>query len=251
MWPFLATCSLLAAGITFAATIAPSWFPLQSVRFLSTLNFLLAVPVGRALLAGFKLANDKLASLSKLRQSRSKWSDAREATDGFFHNPLTNGLALVLLVCAFISIKPPAYTLSFLPAQDRALLDGVLSFAGRHRDGRYLVEVPNFDYGAAALDGRALNSYLGAQGNQSLSVVFREASPHALFFNPLVTAFSAYPDNFGVSSVLADDLDFVEQPLSRQLERARFVGVQYLAIVSPEIKNRLAREPDIGESHEL
>jgi hypothetical protein len=81
-------------------------------------------------------------------------------------------------------------------------------------------------------------------------VVFREAAPNAIFFNPLVTAFSAYSDNFGISSVLADDLDFVEQPLARHLERARFVGVKYLVVVSPEIKNRLVHEPGVQVVHD-
>lgn len=251
MWPFLLTCSALAVGVIFATAVAPRWFPLQSVRFLSTLNFLLAVPVGRLLLAGFQLLTGRLNHTFGRVPSRAGRDNAVRAEGKKVRYTINAGVALALLIAAFILIKPPLYTLSFLPREGYALVDGVLGFARQHRDGRYLVEVPNFDFGAAALDGRVLNSYLGAQGNETLSVVFREASPHALFFNPLVTAFSAFPDNFGVSSVLADDIDFVEQPLSRHIDRARFVGVKYLVIVSPEIKDRLAQEQGIGARYDL
>ena len=251
MWPFLTTCLILAGGVVFATTAAPGWFPLQSVRLLSTLNFLLALPVGRALLAGLQLLTSKFnTALGRSHLCANGTVGVRDA-DAILSSPLNVAVATVLLAAAFVLIKPPSYTLSFLPAQGRALIDGVLRFAQQHRDGRYLVEVPDFAYGAAALDGRAINSYLGAQGNETMSVVFREASPHALFFNPLVTAFSAFPDNFGVSSVLADDLDFIEQPLARHLERARFVGVKYLVIVSPEVRSRLAQEPRIKARYDL
>jgi hypothetical protein len=113
------------------------------------------------------------------------------------------------------------------------------------------VEVPHISYPMAQLDGRAINSHLGTQGNEALSVVFREASPNALFFNPLVNVFSATPDSFGFSSVLADDQDFVEQPFSQHLERAKFVGVRYMVIISPWIKENLSREESIGGRFDL
>jgi hypothetical protein len=251
MWPYLLACLALACSVAFAAVIAPRWFPLQSVRFLSTLNFLLAVPVGRALLSGYEFVSLTFSRAFAANRSRPGSGQAQAAVAGLKYSPVTLVLALALLAAAFLLIKPPAYTLAFLPREGSALIDPVLNFARQQRDGRYLVEVPNFDFGAAALDGRALNSYLGAQGNETASVVFREASPNALFLNPLVTAFSAFPDNFGVSSVLADDLDFIQQPLERHLERARFMGVRYLVIVSPEVKSRLAREPGVGQRQEL
>jgi hypothetical protein len=134
------------------------------------------------------------------------------------------------------------YTATGYAAQN---LKAILQFAQVHRDGRYLVEVPNLFVGSAGYDGRALNSYLGAQGNQTISVVFREASPSSLFTNPLVNVFSYNPENFGISSVLGDDLNFAEQPLALHLKRARFLSTRYLVIYSPSIKERVAREPDI------
>lgn len=131
-------------------------------------------------------------------------------------------------------------------------IEAVLAFGREHRDGRYLVENANLlDRRTAHFDGHALNAYLGAQGNQMVNVIYREATPNSIFMNPLVNAFSFNPDNFGFSSVLTDDLDFVEQPLANHLRRARAVGVRYLVIHTPAIKDGLAREPEIGARHDF
>lgn len=133
-----------------------------------------------------------------------------------------------------------------------ATLNGVLSFAREHRDGRYLVEIPaQYRTDAASFDGRALNSYLGAQGNETLTVVYREASPNSVFMFPQVGALSYNPDNFGFSSVLGDDIDFSEQPTSRHLERVRFLGGRYLVINSQQMKDRLAHEPAVGARYDF
>jgi hypothetical protein len=129
-------------------------------------------------------------------------------------------------------------------------LNGILRFAQEHKDGRYLVELPNlYTTDIASFDSHALNSYLGAQGNETLTVIFREASPNALFMYPQVNALSYNPDNFGFSSVLGDDLDFSEQPLARHLERARFLGTKYLVVNSAKLKDKLAAEPNIARRY--
>ncbi len=232
MWPFLAACAALACAITFAELASPRWFPLQAPRFVSTLNFLLAAPVGHA--AGFVYRR-----AAQLTEKRGK-----PAATGL-RARLVPVAAAAIVLAAFSFIKKPSYALAFYNAQESGRIEGVLGFAREHRGGRYLVEIPDFSFKAAALDSRSLNSYLGAQGNEVASVVFREASPNAIFFNPLVNAFSAFQDNFGISSMLADDLSFIEQPLSTHIEQARFVGVKYLVIVSPEIKKRLAQHPAV------
>ncbi len=128
-----------------------------------------------------------------------------------------------------------------------ATLENILAYAREHRDGRYLVEIPaQYRTDAATFDARALNSYLGAQGNQSLIVVFREASPNSIFLYPQVGALSHNPDNFGFSSVLADDLEFAQQPLAKHLERLSYLGTRYFVINSDKIKERLSQEPMIG-----
>lgn len=128
---------------------------------------------------------------------------------------ITVGAALLLLACAAVLITSEVYGLAYYPTEERERIDLVLRFAREHRDGRYLVEVPHISYPAAQFDGRALNSHLGTQGNEAVSVVFREASPNAVFFNPLVNVYSASPDSFGFSSVLADI------PLQREPQQGR------------------------------
>ena len=134
----------------------------------------------------------------------------------------------------------------------KSTIDGILNFAKGHNDGRYAVEIPaQYRTDAASFDGRALNSYLGAQGNQTLTVVFREASPNSIFMFPQIGAVSHNPDNFGFSSVLGDDMDFAEQPPAKHLERLRYLGARYIVINSDRIKESLAQEPAIGARYDF
>jgi hypothetical protein len=134
----------------------------------------------------------------------------------------------------------------------KSSMDNILAFARERHDGRYAVEIPaQYRTDAASFDGRALNSYLGAQGNQTLTVVFREASPNSIFMFPQVGAISYNPDNFGFSSVLGDDLDFNEQPLAKHLDRMRYLGARYIVINSDKVKTQLAQEPAIGARYDF
>jgi len=256
MWPFLATCLALASGLIFSSTIAPRWFPLQSNRFLSMLNFLLAVPIGHAASAAFQglaaMLGKPLTDQLKLRRDAKSLTLLAVAT----------GVALVLLG-VFRLNQPVRYpfkgadgqlfdVFAFHSAADNERIEGVLRFARQHLDGRYLVEVPRRDlvYPGDKIDSRGISAYLGAQGNETLSFSYREASPNALFFIP-VNRFSGNRDAYGISSVLAEDLDFAEQPLGRHLERARLLGTKYLVICSPQIKDQLAQEPLVGAKHDF
>jgi len=51
--------------------------------------------------------------------------------------------------------------------------------------------------------------------------------------------------------VLADDLDFVAQPLSEQIKRAQFVGVKYLIIRTPAMKERVSKEITSAIRHDI
>lgn len=253
MWPFVFTCLALAGSVIFAQTVAPRWFPFQSYRFLATLNFLLALPVSYGVLGALRA----LAGLRKKRKvvpsgkiadqvASQAFGSAQPQPAGRRFTRLAVVATLVLLLIGVVGLrKPSPYIFAFYSAASNERIDGVLRFAAARRAGRYLVEVPPPADPADWYDSFALNSYLGAQGNETVSVVFRESSPNAPFFYPLVNAFSAYKDSFGLSSVLADDLDFDEQPLARHLERTRLIGARYLAIASPAMKERLAQEPGI------
>jgi hypothetical protein len=226
---YILTLLALAACVVFASTLAPPWLPLQAFRFLSTLNFMLAVPVGFAVAAALDLFE------VKVRRPRGAWALARHVSV----------VLLAVVALGVLQAARPTGGLAFYTPEEDGRLEAVLRFARAHRDGRYLVEVPNITSNLVHADGPALNAYLGAQGNETLGVVYREASPNSLFFNPLAGAVSTGKDSFGISSVLADDLDFAAQPLARQLERARWLGVRYIVAESDELKDKLAREPTV------
>jgi hypothetical protein len=235
IWPYLAICILLALGILFAGTIAPRWFPLQSSRFLATLNFLLAVPVGQLLAFVFRAFAKLLGEISK-----------REQPFSVKQVRYTAGTAIVLLALLALTSPGPRPALAFYPHAEPPDVSSVLEFARQHRDGRYLVEVINPTDTTISFDARAINAYLGAQGNETLSAVFHEASTNVLFSLPVVNTFSQYPDSFGISSMLADDLDFATQPLAEHIKRAQLLSARYLVIHSPGMKSRLAQESMIG-----
>jgi hypothetical protein len=232
---YLLTILGLAAGVVFAATVAPPWFPLQAFRFFSTLNFLLAVPVGVALAALLDFCKVEVG------KPRSSWAVARH-------------VAVVLsALCAFgvFQSSRPTGGMAFYSPEENERVEAVLRFARVHRDGRYLVEVLDVNSNPLQADGPALNAYLGAQGNETLSVVYREDSPNSIFFNALVNSLSEGKDSFGISSVLADDLDFASQPVTRQLERARRLGVRYLLVESDAAKAKLAGEPSVAARYDF
>jgi hypothetical protein len=232
---YLLTLLGLAAGVVFASTVAPPWFPLQAFRFFSKLNFLLAVPVGVALAALLDFLK------VEIKRPRTSWAVARHVS------------VVVIAVAAFgvFQSSRPTGGMAFYSPEENERVESVLRFAREHRDGRYLVEVLDVNRNPLQADGPALNAYLGAQGNETLSVVYRETSPNSLFFNALVNSLSEGKDSFGISSVLADDLDFASQPVSRQLERARWLGVRYLLVESDEAKAKLAGEPSIAARYDF
>ncbi len=158
----------------------------------------------------------------------------------------TTGIALaILLVIAFTS-PGTKIQYSFYTPEGFAEIARILEFAKGRRDGRYLVEVPPQRETRARFDGRAINAYLAAQGNETLSIAYHEASVNSLFFLPVVNTLSGAPYHFGISSVLGDDLDFMAQPVSKRLELARMIGARYLVIHTPQIKARLEQEPAMG-----
>jgi hypothetical protein len=232
---YLLALLMLAAGVVCASTIAPPWFPLQAFRFLSTLNFLLAVPVGVALGAALDLFK------IEIKRPPTMFGVARHACV----------VCLALVAFGVFQATRPTGGMAFYTPEADSRIESVLHFAREHRDGRYLVEVLDVNDNPLQADHPALNAYLGAQGNETLSVVYREASPNSIFFNALVNAISTGNDSFGISSVVADDRDFAAQTLARQLERARWLGVRYLVAETDETKDRLAREPAVGARYDF
>jgi hypothetical protein len=263
IWPYLGGCSLLAVALFFSSTIAPEWFPLQTPRLLAILIFLLAIPAGYALAAAFHALASLLGechghrATEPQRQGAGKTERQKDREKGERHHPLSaprslvTGIALVLLLAAGFTSPGTKIQYSFYTPEEFSEIARILDFAKERRDGRYLVEVPPQRETRAQFDGRAINAYLAAQGNETLSIAYHEASVNSLFFLPVVNAFSGSPYHFGISAVLGDDLDFISQPVPKQLERARVIGARYLVIHTPQIKFRLDQEPTIGGRYDF
>jgi hypothetical protein len=235
MWPYLGGCGLLAVALIFSSAVAPEWFPLQAPRLLAILIFLLAVPAGCALAAAFRW----LARLLREFPGKDQAFSLRRAR-------YTTVIAVSVLAVAGFTSPGTKIQYSFYTPEGFAEIARILDFAKGRNDGRYLVEVPPQRETRARFDGRAINAYLAAQGNETLSIAYHEASVNSLFFLPVVNALSGAPYHFGISSVLGDDLDFMAQPVSKHLERARMIGARYLVIHTPQIKARLEQESAIS-----
>lgn len=237
--PYLIMCLVLLMALVFAGSFAPTWFPLQVFRFFSTVNALLCVPIGISIAYAIDLYVGK--------REPANLSLAKFA--------VLSGVTLVALISLAIvmSTKQLTQAFAFYTPETFTNIAGALEFGKSHPQGRYLVEVlpPRAKSGPVRADSLALNAYLGAQGNETISIVYREVSPNSSFFNAELNAFSSYRENFGISSALLDDLDFINQPLAQHIKRLQFIGVRYLAIGTPEMKARLAREPDVMASHEV
>jgi len=190
MRPYLAALFDTGARDSLLSSACPSWFPLQAPRFLATLTFLTTVPVGFALAFAFgwlaRLFRETAASDPEFSFRRARYSSV---------------VAMVMFLLIALTAPTFGWAYAFYPKGAKAPIDDVLEFARQHHDGRYLVEVINPKLGPAwteaSFDARAINSYLGSQGNETISGVFHEASPNALFTLPVVNAFSYYPDSFG------------------------------------------------------
>jgi len=240
--PYLLACLILLVALIFSGTFAPAWFPLQVFRFFSTINFLLCVPIGISLAYVVQLYLAK----------RARWSSPATSDKAGF---VFAGIGVVLLIALSLTMSSKKLTqaFAFYTTETYPHISEVLEFAKARKDGRYLVEVlPNFaDSGLVRSDSLALNAYLGAQGNQTISIVYREASPNSSFFNAELNAFSVYRENFGISSALLSDLDFVNQPFAQHIKQLQFAGVRYLIIGTPQTKAELSRQSEIVVRHDI
>jgi hypothetical protein len=246
--PYLVACLVLLLALIFSGSFAPAWFPLQVFRFFSTINFLLCVPVGISLAYAAQLYLEKRTSWS----SQTKTNEAKSSLTKQIVWVALGAMILVVLALA-MSSKKLTKAFAFYTPETFSRISGALEFARDRKDGRYLVEVlPSFaDKGLVRSDSLALNAYLGAQGNETVSIVYREASPNSSFFNAQLNALSPYRENFGISSALLSDLDFINQPLAQHLKRLQFIGVRYVVIGTPQMKERLSREPDIAARNDI
>jgi hypothetical protein len=243
--PYLLACLILLVALIFSGSFAPAWFPLQVFRFFSTINFLLCMPIGVSLAYVTQLYLEK----------RKRWSSPAKSSEPSFSQIVfaALGVAVVVVLAFTMSSKKLTKAFAFYTPETYPRISEVLEFAKGRKDGRYLVEVlPNFgDGGLVRSDSLALNAYLGAQGNETISIVYREASPNSAFFNAELNAFSPYRENFGISSALLSDRDFIDQPLAQHIKRLQFIGVRYVIAGSSELKAQMSREAEVSARHDI
>jgi hypothetical protein len=242
--PYLLACLIFFIMLIFSESVAPAWFPLQVFRFFATINFLLCVPVGIS-----------LAYLAELYiRKRASWTSKSVSKPGPVKQFIPLAVAFIAVVALTIvtSSKRLTNASAFYTTETFPRISSVLQFAQNRKDGRYLVEVLPFAPGKLMRsDSLALNAYLGAQGNETVSIVYREASPNSSFFNAELNAFSVYRENFGISSALMADLDFINQPFAQHIKRLQFMGVRYLIIGTPQTQDELSHEDEIVARHEI
>ena len=238
--PYLLACMIFLVGLIFSGTFAPAWFPLQVFRFFSTINFLLCVPVGISLAYVARLY---------LEKRRAKAEDRLGRQIAF----AALGLVLLIVLAFAMASKKLTKAFAFYTTENFPRISQVLDFAKQRNDGGYLVEVlPTFaNSGLVRFDSLALNAYLGAQGNRTVSIVYREASPNSSFFNAELNAFSRYRENFGISSALLSDQDFIDQPLAQHIKRLQFIGVRYVIAGSTELKAQMSRETGVEARYDI
>jgi len=276
----LAGLAVLTVVVALPADCAPAWFPMQGTRLAGCLSLLATIPFAVALdisTSGFhkwlrtrigmdgwhrpvRVAGMAAISIAVLgaawlisrrtspRLMMTYWSDT-----AFYPSADAKPVAFPGDVKAWMSRHPAWLSEALVSARDHfgatsgaKALEGVLEFGKSHRDGRYMVENPSiFDQRFPAYDGAAMTAYLGSQGNETLTGLFREAAATSLFANPQDNALSVDSDLFGISSALGADLDFASQPLTQHLRRCRELGVRYLVAWSDRIKNALAQNSGV------
>jgi hypothetical protein len=244
--PYLIACLILIVALIFSGRFAPAWFPLQVFRFFSIMNFLLCVPVGVSLAYVTQLYVERKARRSSAATAGKTYSAKQIGYAAYC-------MIVVVALGLTMSSKKLTKAFAFYTAENYPRISQVLDFAKQRKDGSYLVEVlPTFvNEGVGRFDSLALNAYLGAQGNQTVSIVYREASPNSGFFNAELNAFSRYRENFGISSALLSDRDFIDQPLAQHIKRLQFMGVRYVIAGSTELKAQMSAEPDIAARHDI
>jgi len=275
---FLTPCWVLIVALAASNSVAPAWFPLQSFRLAPVVTYLLCIPAAYLLVRLVRIAKFYVLVVWKPPQTLNRvgrlilpvailafaWLAGTRLTARYYsHLLLATGFyvdpsdavvdPLADEVRAWLSRHPdesmlvPAGKSGWGNLEGQKTLRAVLDFAATHRDGRYLVEIPSDNTNMRVFDSRAISSMLGAQGEEALQAVFREAALSSLFVNPQVNALSSDLDAFGISSILADDIDFAEQPIASHLRRVAQLGVRYLVVFTPTMRSALLRIPNVYE----
>jgi hypothetical protein len=95
----------------------------------------------------------------------------------------------------------------------------------------------------------ALNAWLARDGFDTTYSVFRESSISSIFMTPLRNSLSKAKEAWGIDTFLAYDPDFLSQDFNRHLDRAAYMGVSHLWVVSPDMVETLSKNPRVRLAH--
>lgn len=263
-------CILLALLIFIFPSSSLPFLPIQGHRIWSSFNFLLAIPFGIGLVfiikclflyPFLKFEKIKKRLLAAAPVALAIWIILFSAA-GYLYTtvPVARLYTRYIKATSFYPFISPDESLP-KPRQERPGerdlgglsekgvsdteqdaregiedIEQVLRFAADKKDQPFLVTFGDLSSNDEA---RALNHYLGAQGNKVFLNVFREASINSLFMYPQANAFTKTPDSFGISSVLSDDLGFSEQNLDAHLQRIRYLGGKFIVTNIKDLQLKL------------
>lgn len=232
---------------------APNWLPFQAHRFSATVTMLATVPVGFFVASCVRLLCVRVGLSRRLVANAAVKVIAMSAVmlaalAASFSSMVSLYDAVLLNYGFYPDERSSGTNPDFGSGDGRRDLTALLRFARKHPGGSYLIAFP---YGNRIYDARAMNAYLGAQGEQSVLGVYREATPDAIFLYPEVGSLSVVSDNYGISATLAEDVDFLGQPMSTQVARLRSLGVRFFLTDDPRMKKRIEAEPGITESESI
>ncbi len=214
----LALVASLALMVVFTLLPAVEVLGLQSLA-IQPGRIVVALPFLTVFLVGYLVA---------VAGGLWSWPHARTAVGAL--------CALVFFAHFKLEREPTGNITPELAAEYQAVTDTL----GGRTDGRVLVEQGR----AGLVDPFGLQVLVGARGGHSLTTVFRESAINVFFANPLRNSFSVQQETFGIDTKL-HAAEFNDSPESQQVARLRFFNIQYLAVHSDSIKERLAALPQV------
>jgi hypothetical protein len=131
--PSLLGCVMLECIIVFSSEIAPRWFPLQPLRFLSTLNLLLAVPIGYVVITVIDALIMMFLKMANFIRSFMHLLPLSQRAVNVLRSAVTSSVLLIIALSAILLIEIPYYAQTF-SAGPSERIDPILTYASKCED---------------------------------------------------------------------------------------------------------------------
>ncbi len=117
----------------------------------------------------------------------------------------------------------------------------------RDRPGSVHVE----KYSSIGYKSYTLSALLGMEGISTNYINFRESAVSSLFRIPLLNSLSYASEVWGIKSFLKDDIVFFRQSLFDDLDRARFMNVNYFLAQSYQVVGKMKTSKELNFEKDL